>query len=175
MDNGDSTVILGRIVGVYGVRGMVKIHSECRPREAIFRYRHFLATPARGGEPLSLTLRNGRLQGQGLVAAFAEIGDRDQAQALRDYRLAVRREDLPALAEGEYYWADLIGLQVVNTAGAVLGDVHELFETGANDVMVVKNGKAEILIPFVVGHYILEVDLAARRIVADWETDWLAD
>lgn len=175
MNNDDSTVILGRIVGVHGVRGMVKVHSECRPREAIFRYRQFLATPPKGGDPLTLTLLNGRLQGQGLVAAFKEITDRDQAQFLRDYQLAVHREDLPALKNGEYYWADLIGLKVINTSGTTLGNVQELFETGANDVIVVRNGKQEILIPFVSGHYVLDVDFSGKCVTVDWETDWLDD
>ena len=175
MNNGDSTVMLGRIVGVHGVRGMVKIHSECRPREAIFRYRQFLATSPKGGDPLSLTLLNGRLQGQGLVAAFKEITNRDQAQSLRDYQLAVRRENLPALKDGEYYWADLIGLKVINTSGATLGNVQELFETGANDVMVVRNGKQEILIPFVSDHYVLNVDFSGKCVTVDWEPDWLDD
>lgn len=171
----DGHVVLGRIVGVHGVRGMVKIHSECRPREAIFRYRRFLTFSRTGETPLPLNLVNGRQQGQGLVAAFEELTDRDQAQALRGYQLAVPREDLPALQDGEYYWTDLVGLEVVNTSGALLGYVRELFETGANDVLVVRADKQDILIPFVPDHYILDVDLAGKRLTVDWENDWLDD
>lgn len=172
MPAADATVMLGRIIGVHGVRGMVKIHSECRPREEIFRYRHFFATPAQGGEPLTLTLTGGRLHGQGLVAAFAEIRDRDQAMAFRDYTLAVARSALPALPPGEFYWADLIGLAVFNRDGHALGKVHSLFETGANDVLVVKNGAAEILIPFVLGSYILDIDMTSQRMTVDWDPAW---
>ena len=172
MPASEATVMLGRIVGVHGVRGMVKIHSECRPREDIFRYRHFFATPARGGEALTLTLSNGRVQGLGLVATFAEIRDRDQAMALRDYTLSVARSALPALPPGEFYWADLMGMPVVNRDGVVLGKVHSLFETGANDVLVVKNGAQEILIPFALGSYILDIDMATPRMTVDWDPAW---
>lgn len=175
MTASDATVVLGRIVGVHGVRGMVKIHSECRPREAIFQYRQLLATPPNGGLPQTLTLQNGRPQGQGLVAAFKEISDRDQAHALKDYVLAVRRSDLPALPPGEFYWADLLGQQVVNREGVLLGRVAEIFETGANDVLVVREGKQEVLIPLVMARYVLDIDMPAQRITVDWDSAWLAD
>lgn len=170
---GDTTVILGRIVGVHGVRGMVKIHSECRPREAIFRYRHFLVAPPKGGTPQTLTLQNGRPQGQGLVASFREITDRDQAHSMINYLLSVQRSALPPLASGEYYWADLIGLQVVNKEGVSFGRVAEIFETGANDVLVVRKNRQEVLIPLVMQHYIVSIDLSAQCITVDWDSAWL--
>lgn len=173
MNAGGTTVILGRIVGVHGVRGMVKIHSECRPREAIFQYRQLLATPPQGGTPQTLTLQNGRPQGQGLVAGFREITDRDQAHALKGCILSVQRSDLPALPPGEFYWADLIGLQVVNREHVPLGEVAEIFETGANDVLVVRGNGQETLIPLVMGHYVLDVDTVGRRMTVDWDTSWL--
>lgn len=171
----DPTVILGRIVGVHGVRGMVKIHSECRPREAIFQYRQLLLTPPDGGVSQFLTLQDGRRQGQGLVASFKEITDRDQAHALKNYLLSVRRSDLPALPPGEFYWTDLIGLQVFNGEAVLLGCVAEIFETGANDVLVVREGKRETLIPLIMERYVLEIDPQAQRITVDWDNAWLAD
>lgn len=176
MAAGEATVTLGRIVGVHGVRGMVKIHSDCRPREAIFHYSQFLATPPHGGTPLTLTLVHGRTQGQGLIATFRDITDRDQAHALRNYNLAVLRSALPDLPPGEFYWTDLVGLAVVNTQGVLLGQVTEVFETGANDVLVVRaEDKTETLIPFIMNRYVLAVDFSTRHITVDWDSDWLAD
>lgn len=158
-------ILLGRVVGTYGVRGWVKIHSECRPREALFQYKRFFIAENR-----VLQLRQGRLQGQSLVAHFVGIDDMNQAEALRGTELYV--EALKPLPQGQYYWQDLIGLTVENRQGIVLGQVKTLFETGANDVLVVENEGREILIPYAIPRYLERVDLAAGRLYVDWEADW---
>ena len=123
---------------------------------------------------LLLQLLRGQTSGKGLVAAFTGINDRDQALALGGYTLFISRDQLPAPQDGEYYWADLIGLRVENRQGITLGRVSELFETGANDILVVKtdNSKAEILIPFVRPRYVEAIDLANGLMRVDWETEW---
>jgi len=166
-------IIVGRIVGVHGIRGQVKVHSDCRPRESLFQYRQFIAR--QNGRPdIALQLLRGQTSGKGLVAAFTGINDRDQALALGGYTLYISRDQLPAPQDGEYYWADLIGLRVENRQGIALGRVSELFETGANDILVVKadNSKAEILIPFVRPRYVEAIDLANGLMRVDWETEW---
>lgn len=165
---------LGRIQGVHGIRGQVKLYSHCRPREDILRYRYFTARRA-NGETFPLTLEKGQSHGQSLIAQFADVHDRDQALALNGCILLVPREALPELKAGEYYWADLIGLTVKNRAGATLGRVRDIFETGANDVLVVKadDKKEEILIPLVIGQYVERVDFAQETLFVDWESDWL--
>ncbi len=110
-------------------------------------------------------------KGKTLVARFAGIDDRETAAALVGQDLSVDRDRLPETAEDEYYWADLTGLEVVNREGIVLGRVHNLLSTGANDVLVVR-GDRERLVPFVQGQYVLEVDLEAGRILVDWSPDF---
>ncbi|MBV7435090.1 ribosome maturation factor RimM [Cardiobacteriaceae bacterium TAE3-ERU3] len=166
-------IYLGRINGVHGVRGWVKIHSDCRPRETIFSYSTFIAK--RGSRSSSeLKLTDGRTQGKGLVAKFEGIDDRDSAYALNGLSLYVPRSALPEPDEDEFYWADLIGLTVINQTGETLGEVKELFETGANDVMIVRSpNNKEILIPFAVPEYVLEVDFERNVMTVDWSLDWL--
>jgi 16S rRNA processing protein RimM len=113
----------------------------------------------------------GRRHGTGIVARLAGVDERDGALALRGRRIWIRREQLPAPAPGEYYWADLIGLQVETVEGEVLGIVSAMMETGANDVLVVE-GERERLIPFVPGHYVTAIDLAAGKLVVDWDPNF---
>jgi len=98
------------------------------------------------------------------------IADREQAAALGRMQIAVSRDDFPAPAAGEFYWADLIGLQVVNVAGVTLGNVARVFETGANDVLVVE-GERERLLPFI-EPVVRKVDVAGGMIIVDWDADY---
>lgn len=164
----DNKLIVGQIAGVFGVRGWVKVMSFTRPRENLLRYKHWWLQ--RAGDWQRYEIQQARAQGKGLIAQLAEIGDRDAAQLLTGSEIAIEREALPDLPAGEYYWHELIGLQVSNTAGRRLGKVLALEETGANDVLIVGEtpGTAE-LIPFVRDHYVLDIDLDAGRMVVDWE------
>lgn len=172
MTQTSSRIVLGRIVGVHGVRGWVKLHSDCRPREALLAHHFFFASRPKQDSQHPLTVVQSRVQGKSLVAKFDGIDDRDQAMTLIGLDLSVERSCLPDLPEGEYYWADLIGMQVINRADENLGQVAEIVETGANDVLIVRDGTQEHLIPFVLDHFIEQIDLKAREIRADWQTDW---
>ena len=165
----DGMIIIGRVSGLFGVRGWVKIYSHSSPREGILRYRTWYLESA--GEWQAYKLISGRAQGKGVVAHLAGCDDRDGAAALIGRDIAIRREQLPALEPGEYYWTDLEGLRVENLQGVDLGVVSHLFETGANDVLVVK-GDRERLIPYIMGQAVREVDLAAGRMVVDWDPDF---
>lgn len=160
-------VELGRITGVFGVRGWVKVYSDTRPREAILGYNPWLLGLNGGWREWQLL--DGRVHGAGIVAQLAGCSDRDQAQALIGARIAVRREQLPRVRAGEFYWADLVGLQVVNLRDEALGVVDHLMETGANDVIVVR-GERERLIPFTKA-VITAVDLEHGVIRVDWDRD----
>ncbi|MDX1432665.1 MAG: ribosome maturation factor RimM [Gammaproteobacteria bacterium] len=162
-------VVVGRVSGVFGVRGWVRVRSHTEPAERLLDYSPWLLEGA--GEPRRLAPEQGRPHGEGLVAKLAGIDDRDQAMALVGADISVAREQLPALAEGEYYWVDLIGLEVVNREGRSLGRVADLMATGANDVLRV-TGERERLIPFVTHDVVLAVDLAAGRIDVDWDPDF---
>ncbi len=159
---------LGRISGLFGVKGWVKIFSHTRPREAILDYpRWFLL---RDGAWQTATLRDGKRQGKAVVAWLDGVDDRDAAAALIGCDIAVSRDDLPEVDEGTYYWADLEGLEVVHRDGTLLGKVAYVMETGANDVLVTE-GEKERLIPFIADKVILDVDFDKRVITVDWEWD----
>jgi len=161
-----SRVALGRIAGLYGVQGWVKLHSYTEPREAILDYREFLLNDA--GRWRESRFVEGRTHGKGVVAHIADIDDRDDARAMIGAEIAVSRDQLPEPEAGHYYWADLEGLRVMDGDERELGTVDHLLATGANDVLVVQ-GEREILIPFLVGTVIREVDLDESRIHVDWE------
>lgn len=169
MAAGQRLVTVARIVGVFGVAGWVKIFSYTRPRENVLTYSPWYLL--RGGRWEAVGLLEGRLQGKGVVARLQGVEDRDQAQALIDTDVAVRREQLPPSGENEFYWVDLLGLRVVNRDGVELGVVKQMMETGANDVLVVE-GDRERLIPLVPKVYVLAVDLEAGRIDVDWPADY---
>ena len=161
-------MILGRIVGLFGVRGWVKVYSYTEPREAVLEHKDWLL--GRDGNWQSVELAEGKRHGKAVIARLEGIADRDAAAELLGSDIGVDRDALPEPEEGHYYWADLEGLTVVHKDGTELGKVAYLLATGANDVLVV-DGTAERLIPFVPGTVILDVDLAAGVIHVDWEWD----
>lgn len=164
-----SKVVLGRISGLFGVRGWVKVYSHTEPRENIAGYRDWYLQ--RDGDWQPVRVEQGRRQGKGVVVKLVGIDDRDQAAGLIDCDIAVDRDQLPPLPPGEYYWADLEGLRVVTLEGVELGRVSHLFATGANDVMVVA-GERERLLPFVQPDIIRRVDPEQGLIEVDWDPDF---
>ena len=159
-------VLVGKIVGLSGVRGEVKLESYTEPRTRIFGYQPWLLKTASGETEISGC--RGRAQGKGIVATLPEVADRDAAARWIGSEIWVRRSALPSAKQGEYYWADLEGLEVVTVEGAKLGRVSHLVATGANDVLVVQ-GERERLIPFVLDDYVKEVDFGSGRITVDWD------
>ena len=168
------TITLGKIVGVFGVRGWVKVFSETRPREQIFKYSPW--TLEHNGSVVEIKVLDGRVQGKGLVASLDGVTDCDTAKKLVGAEISIPQQALPAAGIDEYYWSQLTGLRVENIQGQDLGRVSGLFETGANDVMVVKDGNAgktekEHLIPFT-KFAVIDVDLGNEKIVVDWDPDF---
>lgn len=159
-------VVLGRISGLFGVRGWVKVYSYTEPREAVLNYGRWLLSDRDGWQ--EATVAEGRRHGKSIIARLAGVVDRDQAAELIGTEIAVWRDALPETEDGEFYWSDLEGLTVTHRDGTELGKVAYLLETGANDVLVVQ-GETERLIPFVMDDVILGVDLANGRIEVDWE------
>lgn len=160
-------VVLGRIAGLYGVRGWVKIVSETDPRESILRYAPWLVGP----EWAVRRVLEGRLHGKGIVARLDGCEDRDQAALLVGRDIAVTRDQLPPARADEFYWIDLEGLAVVTDQGVDLGRVDHLFSTGVNDVLVVK-GERERLLPFAWGDVVKDVDFARGCIQVDWDPEF---
>lgn len=161
-------ITLGKIVGVYGVKGWVKVFSETRPREDIFKYSPWQLEL--NGTAIEVKVQEGRAQGKGLVASLEAYTDCDQARELIGAVISIPQTALPDAGIGEYYWSQLIGLQVKNIQGIELGEVIDLIDTGANDVLVVKGDK-ERLIPFT-EFAVIEVDLDGGKLTADWDADF---
>jgi 16S rRNA processing protein RimM len=169
--NGGRRVLLGRIVGVHGVGGAVKLESFTEPRLKIFAYKPWLLerAPEHFEEIAEV---QGYAQGKGMVATLSGVTDRDRAAGLIGARIWIPRDALPELKSGEYYQTDLEGLRVVNGAGEDLGRVTHLFDNGAHDVLVTRDEAGrERLIPYVVDVYVKSVDLGAGRITVDWNED----
>lgn len=169
---------LGYISGVHGLRGWVKVFSYTQPREQILEYPTWhigtgKTLDAQDSEFAikAKSLEAGHRQGKGIVAKLTGVEDRDAAAALNGCGIFVPRAELPDAEPGEYYWADLAGLEVHNSQGQVLGSVDHLLETGAHDVMVLAEG-ANRLIPFVPGRVVLDVDLERGVITVDWDAAW---
>ncbi len=158
-------VVMGHFTGPHGLRGWVKVFSHTQPREGIFRYQWWIG---RGGSWQKARHHGGRRQGKTLVVKLEGVDSPEQAEALRNMEIAVSRAELPDPGPDSWYWTDLEGLLVVNREGIELGRVSHLFETGANDVMVVQ-GERERLIPFTPGHTVDAVDLEQGRIRVDWD------
>jgi 16S rRNA processing protein RimM len=159
-------VHVGKISGVFGVKGWLKVFSYTEPRDNIISYKNWLLK--KSGQDRSVKVTGGQIQGKGVVAQIDGIADRDQALTLMGWDVYISLEQLPALKQGEYYWADLIGLDVENLEGVQLGIIDSLLETGANDVLLIK-GERERAIPFLQDQTVKSIDLTVGKMIVDWE------
>ncbi|GDY27774.1 ribosome maturation factor RimM [Agarivorans sp. Toyoura001] len=173
MSNTEQPIVVGRLGAVYGIKGWLKVNSFTDDSEAVFNYQPWLI--GRSGEYTSIEVTEWRRHSKSFIVKLAGFDVREQAQSLTGMDIAALPQDLPELAEDEYYWRDLIGMQVVNRSGYNLGQVTDLMETGSNDVLVVKAnlkdafGKKERLIPFVESQIIDNVDRESQTITVDWD------
>jgi len=161
-------VLIGRIAGLFGVKGWVKVYSYTEPREAVLEYEDWLL--GRDGDWQTVGLAEGKRHGKSVIARLHGVEDRDAAAALVGSNIGISRDRLPEPEDGCYYWADLEGLTIVHKDGTELGKVAYVMATGANDVLVTE-GPSERLIPFVREKVVLGVDIAGGVITVDWEWD----
>lgn len=164
---------MGRIAGPFGVQGWVKVFPYTEDVESLLDYPVWWLSKGES-EWREVKVTECRLHGKLLAAALEQCTDRTAAVGLKGMQVAIPRSQLPKLSKSGkdgYYWADLIGLEVVNLQGEALGKVTGLLETGANDVLQVQTEEKERLIPFV-GAVIVKVELQACRITVDWGVDW---
>lgn len=164
---------VGKISGVFGVKGWLKIFSFTDPRDNILNYKPLYMKQQ--GQWVMVEVTGGKLQGKAVIMGLKQVTDRNLAMPLMGVELAIQRSQLKVAVEDEYYWADLIGLNVINQQDVLLGHVVHLLETGANDVLVVKAAdvETEMLIPFVFDEVVLQVDLQNQNILVDWQADYL--
>ncbi|MES0874367.1 ribosome maturation factor RimM [Sinimarinibacterium thermocellulolyticum] len=169
-------VTLGRVAGVYGVKGWLRIDSQTRPAARILKYAGWWLR--QGERSFRAQVVEGRSHGNGVVARITDengvaFDDRDRAARWIGAVIEVEREALPVLPKGQYYWVDLIGLQVVSVSGTVLGTVRELTSNTSQDVLVVVDeAGTQRLIPFVLKHIVKRVEMDEGRIVCAWEADY---
>jgi 16S rRNA processing protein RimM len=163
-------VVMGKIVAAHGIKGWVKIQTYTEYLDSLLDYDTWYVGKEEAWRPLEVL--EAEVHSKVLVARLEGVDDRTAAERYKGQLIAVPRSELPEQEEGEYYWSDLIGLKVLNLAGEELGAVDTLMETGANDVLVVKGGSGELLIPFI-EDVIGKVDLKQKIIRVDWQADYL--
>ncbi len=187
-------ILLGKLVGTWGVKGWLKVFSYTRPRNNIGQYKRWLLvahspkkTPKRNPiqkqdgasqfvSATSVSIKNCKEQGQNIVANIDGINYRDEAESVFGLEIYIEKSQLKPLQEGEFYWSDMIGCEVSNLQGELLGNVSSMMETGANDVLVVHqvqdNETVEHLIPYS-EEIVVSVDVAKAAISVDWGSDFL--
>lgn len=176
----DDLVPVGRILDAWGIKGGLKVQAYSTDADALFGAKRWYLTST-GPKPgqTMLAVRSVREQGEGIVAMAEGVDDRNAAEALRGHEILVPRSDFPRTPDGEYYWVDLIGLDVVNREGQALGRVIGLIDTGPHAVLRIlppgveapAKPDQERLIPFV-ANFIDDVNLEAKQIKVDWGLDF---
>ncbi|HNC69136.1 MAG TPA: ribosome maturation factor RimM [Pseudomonadales bacterium] len=176
---GRDLVVLGRIGGVYGIKGWLKVWSFTGPMDAILDYPVWQIATATGWQSCRIDV--GRRHGKGLIVHLPGCDDPETARRFVQAEIAVARTELPDPGPDEYYWAELEGMQVYarrdDGSRTLIGTVDHLFETGANDVLVVQGCTGSIdtrerLIPWVPDEVIVDVDRVRREMLVDWDPDF---
>lgn len=173
---------MGRIVAPYGIQGWLKVQPDTEMLDNLLDYPDWWLGRydglAKSGSTKDIwqkyEVESAKVHVNILLVKLRGINDRDAALLAKSKRIAVPREQLPEAGEDEYYWSDLIGLKVTNQQKIDFGVVTEVLETGANDVIVVRQdgpGGQERLLPFI-DHVVIEVDLEARAMLVDWPVEW---
>ena len=169
---------VGRITSVFGIKGWVKIHSQTEPADNLFDYQPWFLKTKHGVK--SIELVEWRPHGKGFVAQIVGIDDRNQAELLCPVDIAVEKDILETLDEGEFYWHQLEGLRVISDFEGQsydFGTVKKILPTGANDVLVVVGDgqsmdQKERLIPYVPDQFVTDINIADGIIRVDWEPDF---
>jgi 16S rRNA processing protein RimM len=185
----DDSIEVGRILDAWGVKGWLKILPHSNEPEALLKAKSwFLQAPDAKFRPgfsaftgtVAVTVDEAKIHSDSVVAKIDGLDDRNDAEALRGCRIFLPRSAFPKASKDEYYWVDLIGLNVVNREGVALGCVRDLMATGPNSVLCVEyqalqeDGSSkteERLIPFV-SAYVDSVDTAGKLITVDWQPDY---
>ena len=160
---------MARVAGAFGIKGWLKLQTFTQSPDSLDAYASWLLKGSKGWEEFEL--EDFAVNVKGVVAKLKGCDDRTAAEKLAKRDIGIPRDALEVAAEGEVFWFDLIGCEVINTAGENFGRVETLLETGANDVLVVKLGTTEILIPYI-DQVVLNVDWLAKRITVNWTQDF---
>lgn len=171
----DDLVLVGHVTGAYGIQGWVRIKPYSADADAMLHAKTWWLD-----KPVirDVDMMQAKIHGDDVVARLVGVADRNAAEALKGATVQVRRSHFPSLADGEFYWVDLIGLAVENLQGESLGTVADLMDNGAHPILRVlaptvpgTDKPKEWLIPFV-DRFVKTVDQAARKITVDWGLDF---
>ena len=173
-------VEVGRIADAWGIKGWFKVLAYSADPEALFSSKRWYLQPAERGPKtfvgtVKLAIREAKEHSDTVVASAQDVDDRSAAEALKGARIFIPRSSFPTAATDEFYWVDLLGLDVVNREGVALGQIRDLLSTGPQTVLVMEyteDGKTlERMIPFV-SQFVDGVDIPGRRITVDWQPDY---
>jgi len=181
-NHSNKLVVIGSVGAPFGVEGWLKINSYTEPRGNILQFESWLLVNDENSlnheQKINLSSIKIKQSHNNILVLFTDIKDRTEASLLTNKKIVVSRHDLPELDVDQYYWEDLIGLNVYNLSGQLVGVVDYLFSTAANDVMVVKtsddnntNNNKEHLIPYSLGDTIKNINLLDKTILVDWKLD----
>ena len=172
-------ISIATIVGVYGIKGWVKVRINLEDPASLTSLSPKQLTDPRGKRVRLVDIKTVRSQGKGFIAKLAGVDDRNAAEVLRGHSIEIPESSLPGLNDGEFYWRDLVGCRVelsVDNENLSLGCVDHLIETGANDVLVVRPTEDSIddrerLIPWLEDDVIVAVEIESQRICVRWHPD----
>jgi 16S rRNA processing protein RimM len=164
--NEEEYAVVGKLGATYGIKGWIKVNSFTEQTFDILDFSPWYLESPTGWAKIEL--EDSRPHGKTIVAKLAGFDTPEQARLLTGKEIAIKRDQLPALKQGEYYWQDLEGLSVIDQNGKLLGTVNYLMATGANDVLIIK-GEKEHAIPYLPGTVITRVDLEKKEIHVNWE------
>lgn len=169
MDKNTDWIVVGRFGRPHGIKGFITIHSFTEPRDNILSYTDWHAYIAKQWQPLKI--EQIETTNKSILAKIEGFHEREHLSSLTNVDLAISRTQLPSLTQGEYYWHQLVGMQVTNQQGIVFGKVTEIMPTGSNDVLVIE-GERRHLIPYLPGQFIIDVDMDKNLISVDWDMDF---
>lgn len=169
MSDSSAWVVIGRFGRPQGLKGGIRVISFSDPEQLIITYLPWHMRQNNRWVPVQVLKTD--IQNRTLVAYIAGYEQREHVAELTNIDIGIDRSQLPTLAAEEYYWQDMLDIQVYTTHGVCLGTVTQLLPTGSNDVLVV-SGKKRHLIPFVQGVYVMSVDLKQRRMIVEWDEDF---
>jgi 16S rRNA processing protein RimM len=173
MSSASDTLVIGIIGAPYGVKGWVKITSYTHDLDGVFAYTPWLLGQVQEGN--KYVVDQWRTHNKGLVAKLVGVDNRDDAEGIKNLEISIKAAMLPELDGSDVYWRELVGMRVVTEKGYNLGVIKELFETGANDVLLVKAnlndafGQKERMVPYLLDQVIKQVDRQAKTVTVDWD------
>lgn len=156
-------ILVGRVINHHGLRGWLTIKSYCSPPENIFSYQDLLVEE--GNQLVNLSIEKFSIE-KNLKIKFLHHNTREDNDSLIKKDIFIQRSQMPILGENEFYWGDLISLNVYTDSGKEIGVISDIFETGANDVLVV-SGEKDVLVPYKIDESVLSVDLKNNRMIID--------